>query len=147
MFRVYVQAQSGQPRPFLRSGSDASPPDSPAERPHIEFSGGEVDGGTALSLFLPWSGIPAAAEGTPAEFAFSATQESFGPGFINGRRLPAFRTHLFDGDNTSGSFNNGWPVFVLGDENIENQQIPAGSIISAASGPAAPPFPCRRWAS
>ncbi len=117
MFRVYVQPQTGRPRPYTLAYDRVTwEPDDPSARPSIEFQGGEVEGGTAVELFLPWEEVPAARGGVPAEFAFDATLVSylFREGDI--------RTHVFGGDNTSGTFNNGWPVFVLQEDGAPQRE-------------------------
>ncbi len=82
-------------------------PDNPAVRLGMEFEGGAVADGTKVNVLLPWEDLPAAADGAPAEFAFTATLVSYE------QRRGVVRTHPFGTDDTAGTFNNGWPVFEL----------------------------------
>ena len=108
--------------PWAMPGNVAMDPGDPAIRLGVKFEGGEVEDGTRVRVLLPWEDLPAAAEGSPADFAFTATLVSFE------RRKNIVRTHPFGTDNTAGIFNNGWPAFVLDETAGEAPEPEVGSL-------------------
>jgi outer membrane protein assembly factor BamB len=77
--------------------------------PEVILQGGRTDDGTRVVLELPWKAIEKVNGAKPTQFAFAAALLSSDGGYSE----EVIATRLFS-DESAGTYNDGWPTFVLG---------------------------------